>query len=631
VVVGEAGDKPFIKNFSTWESFVDHLQPLHDQGYALVCHNAKYDIPLLTTRGFRLNWSLVYCTQVLAYLDRNDRDSYSLDALTGAKMDLLEELKECNMLEPATTTKEFWAHDWSHNPGVLDYMQAYCDQDTRACHKLYKGIAKVISEASCVAYHRVEQPMLKVLVSMERRGIPVQRELLLSSLERFSREVESHTQAIRERYGLLPELKWNPATEEYEPAEQIYAKGCYKNATTLLANYYSPGGEQLYGWGGYDSVGNLQQHVPDGLPLVVYNHCKLVPYNGAAATGHTWWLIKSKCPDALTHVGTTKTGKPQINKDFITDVAEHLPDDFPVAKLAKATKRLQTLTGYWKHLTQSDRIHPSFNHTQTLTGRLSASQPNLQNVERAGETEESQLFRKLIQAPAGKRIAVADLDAIELRVLAYYINKVTGDSSMADVLNSDDPDLHTANSKRWGVSRTVAKTLVFLLIYGGQPALMVKRKLFSTLKEAEAAFEGVHKSQPAIKQLMGFIVERCRKDGYITTIGGRRLHYPHINSNNYSLRGRAERQCFNALIQGSARDIMHLLATETQEVLECYGLAFACIINQVHDELIVEFDARLEEELLQDLNLVWQKRLDLLPGVVVNGDWHAGSTWYEAK
>lgn len=215
--------------------------------------------------------------------------------------------------------------------------------------------------------------------------------------------------------------------------------------------------------------------------------------------------------------------------------------------------------------------------------------------------------------------------------MAYYILKVTGDSSMADVLNSDNPDLHTANALKWGVKRNVAKTLVFLLIYGGQPALMVKRKLFATLAEAEAAFEGVHTSQPSIQKLMKYICDRCRKDGYITTIGGRRLYYPGINSSRKFERLRAERQCFNALIQGSARDIMHKLTVETQEVLDCYGATTAFIVSLVHDECVVEVDADYSEELVSDLNRVWQKRTDILPGVKVNGDWHTGSTWYEAK
>lgn len=254
----------------------------------------------------------------------------------------------------------------------------------------------------------------------------------------------------------------------------------------------------------------------------------------------------------------------------------------------------------------------------------------MQNVPRAGESEDSKVFRRLVAAEKGKRIAVADLDAIELRTLAYYILKVTGDSSMADVLNSDDPDLHSANAKKWGVSRTVAKTLVFLLIYGGQPALMVKRKLFATLKEAEAAFASVHENQPQIKQLMELVVESCREKGYIQTIGGRRLYYPNINSRNKWDRLKAERQCFNALIQGSARDIMHQLVVESLEVIDCYG-KFAHAINVVHDELLVEVDERYADCLVQDLNAVWQKRADLLPGVLVNGDWNVGATWCEAK
>jgi DNA polymerase-1 len=202
------------------------------------------------------------------------------------------------------------------------------------------------------------------------------------------------------------------------------------------------------------------------------------------------------------------------------------------------------------------------------------------------------------------------------------------DAGLADVFNSDNPDAHTRNAELWQVARNVAKTLIFLLIYGGQPALMVKRKLFATLAQAKAAFENVKQEQPSIDRLMQNVIKKAAKTGTIRTVGGRQLRYPDLTSPNRQERKRAERQCFNALIQGSARDIMHRLVVESLGVVKAAG---ACFINLVHDELLVEVPAEAAPALQEQLNSIWQKRPDLLPGVLVNGDWNIGNSWYEAK
>jgi DNA polymerase I-like protein with 3'-5' exonuclease and polymerase domains len=627
---GDGSRKPKMHSFVRWEPIVDFLQPLLNEGWALVVHNAKFDIPVLTCRGLKIDYRQVYCTQTLAYLQNNTLPSYSLDALMpGSKIDVVELLVKDGVIDKQTKA-EFWAEDWSGVLPVVESMQEYCVGDTKACHKLYLRLQKKADENFCIAYHRTEQPMLAVLVQLERNGLPIDKDLLVASISKYRQEVEQHKRTIDERFGLLPELEWNNEEEQFVPKEKTYAKGYYANASTLVMDYYSPNAVSFRDWGGYAPDGSFVQNIDDGSPVRVYNHCKLKPYNAASATGHTWWLISKHCPQALNFVGKTPSGRPQVNKEFLQDVAEHLPEDFPVARLAKATKKLQMLEGYWNHLSYSNRVHPDFQHTQTLTGRLATSRPNMQNVPRAGEDEESQIFRKLVRAPQGKRMALADLDQIELRVLAYYLQKAVGDSSMADEFQKPDADPHTANATKWQVKRTVAKTLIFLLIYGGQPALMVKRKLFATLAEAEAAFKNVHESQPSIKQLMELVVESATKKGYVQTLGGRKLYYPNLRSSNRSLKSKAVRQCFNALIQGGARDIIHQLAVETEEVVACYGTC-ARLVNIIHDEIIVEVDECFADALVADLNLVWQNRLDLLPGVRVNGDWHHGSTWLEAK
>ena len=202
------------------------------------------------------------------------------------------------------------------------------------------------------------------------------------------------------------------------------------------------------------------------------------------------------------------------------------------------------------------------------------------------------------------------------------------DGGLADEFNGDNPDAHTKNAATWGVERNVAKTLIFLLVYGGQPKLMVQRKLFPTLKQAEAAFAGVKANQPSISTLMAKVIAKSAKQGYVRSIAGRQMQYPMLRSSNKWERMRAERQCFNALIQGSARDIMHRLVVESLPLVLAAG---GNLVNIVHDECLVEIAADKAPALQQQLNLVWEQRKDMLPGVTVNGSWNIGSTWYEAK
>lgn len=247
---------------------------------------------------------------------------------------------------------------------------------------------------------------------------------------------------------------------------------------------------------------------------------------------------------------------------------------------------------------------------------------------RAGDSEDSQLFRKLFVAKPGNVLLCADLDQIELRALAFFLAAAKADTGLKQEFNSSNPDAHTKNATLWQVTRTVAKTLIFLLIYGGQPKLMFQRKLFPTLAKAKAAFDGVEKAQPAIKELMQDVVKLSTKRGFVRSLGGRHMYYPNLRSPNKWDKMKAERQCFNALIQGSSRDIIHLLAIQTAPAVWAHGGSF---VNIVHDEVLIEVPEHQADALIAELTPVWRNRMDLLDGVPVNGDWNKGNSWYEAK
>jgi DNA polymerase I-like protein with 3'-5' exonuclease and polymerase domains len=610
----------------TWYNLDDLISVLNSSGYYLVYHNSKFDHVALLNRGLNVPWERVLDTQVLAYLaDNQAAGNLSLGALTGAKDNLLPVAQELGF----SNLSEFWNVDHSYNPEVIQRLVSYCRADVKATHGLYKQLIQKLPKPSVAAYWKLEQPMLPVLVQLERTGAQVDRQLLLKTIDDLGRQQQEFEARIAECVGRVPVLQWDKALETYVPTEKWYGGNnlhtplhelkTYANKLNVPPHYVDANGVAVENWSGHKLTDEKR---------VLGAHCVLVPFNSNAATGHVWWVINKQVPEALENIKQTKSGKPQVNKDFVADVADLLPDEFPIGKLAKVVKRLQMATSIYKYLGNDNRLRPEFAHTRTLTGRLATSRPNAQNLPRAGADESSQVFRKLFVARPGYVLLCADLDQIELRTLAYFLAEAEKDFGLLQEFNSDNPDAHTKNAELWGVSRIIAKILIFLLIYGGQPKLMVERKLFGSLKEAQAAFDGVKSKQPAIDALMRKVVAKATNIGYIKTLAGRYLRYPKLRSSNKWERMRAERQCFNALIQGSSRDIIHQLVVESAPLIWAAGASF---VNIVHDEVLVEVPEQTADALMQQLQPLWCKRMDIIKGVPVNGDWNKGSTWYEAK
>lgn len=619
VLVVDSNGKQTITTYHSMDLLISDLHALVAAGYWLVYHNSKFDHACLTLRGLRVPISCVIDTMVLAYLQNNQRGEYSLSALTGAKEDLIAALVNEGLLPEPVPLKQFWSTDHSDDVDLIKRLVKYCRKDVKATNALYTSLLQLLANAPEVvaAYFTVDQPMLEALINLEQHGALIDQPALTSLLKDTQTTIAEIEFTIASTVGGCPKLQF--ANDTFVPVTKEYKTGVYKSSLHVPPFYTDNQGVFVRQWEG---------HRDNGQPLVVGSYCPLLPFNSNAATGHVWWVINRECPEVLANVKSTKTGKPKINRDFITDVADVLPESFPIGKLAKQVKRNQMATSIANAIQDDGRIRCDFAHTRTLTGRLATSNPNLQNLPRAGKDEDSQRFRKLFVASPGNVLLCADLDQIELRVLAYYLLVGERDHGLADEFNGSDPDAHTKNAATWGVERTVAKTLIFLLVYGGQPKLMVERKLFKTLKEAEAAFAGVKNNQPSISTLMAKVVAKATKQGYVRTLAGRRVYYPDLASSQHQLRSRAERQCFNALIQGSSRDIMHMLVGQSLTYIKA---AEANLVNVVHDECIVECKQELAIQLQQQLNGVWEKRTDITPGVTINGSWNIGNNWYEAK
>ncbi len=275
---------------------------------------------------------------------------------------------------------------------------------------------------------------------------------------------------------------------------------------------------------------------------------------------------------------------------------------------------------------RTGRIHAKFNQCVTATGRISSSEPNLQNI--PVRTETGKRIRKAFVAPAGFRILSADYSQIELRVLAH----ITGDKALVDsFLNDIDIHARTA-SEIFGVSldqvnedeRRKAKTINFGIIYG-MSAHRLAGELGIPRDMARRYIENYLDKYPGVRSYIDGIVDTAKKEGFVTTIAGRRRSIPGINSVNFNEREAAKRIAVNTPVQGSAADIIKMAMVRIHSRLK--GLKSKMII-QVHDELVFEVE---ESEVERVSSMVKEEMEGAYPlSVPIKVDMGMGGSWYHA-
>ena len=235
------------------------------------------------------------------------------------------------------------------------------------------------------------------------------------------------------------------------------------------------------------------------------------------------------------------------------------------------------------------RIHTSFNQAVTATGRLSSTNPNLQNIP-VREEMGRRIRRAFIPSDSDHLLLSADYSQVELRLMAH----LSGDESLIAAFAHGE-DIHAATAARLfgkpidtvtGDERRKAKTANFGIIYGIS-AFGLSQRLDIPRKEAKEIIEGYFASYPKVKEYMEHVVERAREVGYVTTIFGRRRYLNDIASRNAVARGLAERNAVNAPIQGSAADIMKIAMVHIAEAFRREGIRSQMIL-QVHDEVVID-------------------------------------------
>ena len=330
----------------------------------------------------------------------------------------------------------------------------------------------------------------------------------------------------------------------------------------------------------------------------------------------------------LPHGKKTKTGW-STNADVL-DKLRGVPIVADVLQYRQYAKLKSTYAdGLLKAVSPDGRIRTSFQMTVTATGRLSSTEPNLQNI--PTRTELGSQMRRMFVAAPGNVLVDADYSQIELRLLAH----ISGDEAMCRAFRSGE-DFHTLTAARvfhvepqdvTPEMRRRAKAVNFGVVYGISP-FSLSQDIGVTVAEAKEYMERYFQTYTGVRAYMDRIVEQARADGYVETLMHRRRALPELKSSNHNLRAFGERVALNMPIQGTAADLMKLAMVRVERRLADEGLA-AQIIMQVHDELIVEcpedeaarVQALLEEEMSGVMTLA----------VPLPAEAHCGKNWLTAK
>ena len=330
----------------------------------------------------------------------------------------------------------------------------------------------------------------------------------------------------------------------------------------------------------------------------------------------------------LPPVKKTKTGY-STNAEVLDKLRGKHPIIEEILDYRQLTKLKSTyVDGLSKVIPSDGRIHTSFQNTVTATGRLSSTEPNLQNI--PVRTELGAELRKMFVAPAGKVLVDADYSQIELRLLAC----MAGDRAMIDGFNSG-ADIHTITASQvFGVSpgevtplmRRSAKAVNFGIVYGISP-FSLSQDIGVTVAQAKEYMDKYFQHYSGVRAYMDAVVEQAKADGYVSTLFGRRRWVPELKSSNFNTRSFGERVALNAPIQGTAADIIKLAMIRVRDRLRSEGLEGKLVL-QVHDELIVECPEG-EAETVCRLVEEEMEAVAALPVTLV-ADTAAGRTWAEA-
>lgn len=334
-------------------------------------------------------------------------------------------------------------------------------------------------------------------------------------------------------------------------------------------------------------------------------------------------------------MGLTAGKKTKSGYSTSADILEKIADEHPIVPLILEYRTLTKLDstyieGLLPLITKEKKIHAHFNQTVTATGRISCTEPNLQNIPIRQEFGR-QIRRAFVPSDNGNVLVGADYSQIELRVLAHMAE----DQVLIDAFNNGE-DIHRSTAANvLGVKpeditveeRSRAKAVNFGVIYG-MSSFGLSSELKITRRDADNYIKTYFDKHTAVKSFMDGQVELCKENGFVTTMLGRKRYINEITASNFMTRQMGERLAMNSPIQGSAADIIKIAMIKVYNALKESGLKSKLIL-QVHDELIIDTykDEQMEVErlLVENMEAAVEMKTKLI------ADLNNGSNWYELK
>ena len=351
-----------------------------------------------------------------------------------------------------------------------------------------------------------------------------------------------------------------------------------------------------------------------------------------ALAGTTFNLASPKqISDILyTRLGLSANKKMSTSVDSLKDIQDQHPIVNKILEYRKYFKLLTTyVEGLKNHIHEDGKIHAKFNQALTTTGRLSSSEPNLQNISVRDE-EGKQIRKAFYYQDDNYEILSLDYSQIELRVLASLSNC----QALKDIFLSNE-DIHSATAKKifnlqsepTSLQRRRAKTVNFGIVYGISDWGLAEQLEISP-KEAKEIINSFYSSFPEVATFFQKIIADAVNNGYVSTLLGRRRYLRELHDSNYQTREAAKRAAMNAPVQGTAADLIKLAMNKVHQALKEGGYETKMIL-QIHDELIFRVPKKEKEQVYNLIKNIMENALDLDVPLLVDGGF--GHDWYSAK
>ncbi len=550
---GEAAYIPLAHNYKQAPKQLDRdtvlnelIAILNEDNKIIIGQNIKYDLNVIGNYSYTFTGTMVD-TMLESYVLTGGTGRHDMDTLA------LNYLGKSTIKFEEVAGKGKKQVTFNHVP--IDVASQYAAEDADITWQLHQVLSSKLDAIPAVAkvFKEIEMPLVSVLMRMERYGVLIDSDLLIS---------RSH--ALAKRIDQLEEEAKQLAGKDFNLSSPKQLQDILFNKMQLPVIRKTPKGQPS------TSEAVLQELAMSfPLPNIILEHRSLSK-------------LKSTYTDSLPEQVNPKTG----------------------------------------------RIHTSYNQAITSTGRLSSTNPNLQNI--PIRTEEGRKIRQAFIAPKGYKIVSADYSQIELRIMAH----LTSDPGLVAAFQHG-LDVHKATAAEvFNVpidevtpeQRRRAKAINFGLIYGMSP-YGLSRQINVDRDEAQHYMETYFHRYPMVKQYMDDIRTLARKQGYVETIKGRRLYMNDINSSNFNVRNAAERAAINAPLQGTAAEIIKIAMINIDHWLINKKIN-AKMIMQVHDELVFEVATPIVDKFILDIKHLMGSAVKL--NVPVEVSFGSGENWDEA-